>query len=117
MTVITGFYAGNLDARLTIQSAADAQTTSGAIVTTYTTFATVWGEVREPREREVNIAAQTVGQIDRVFLIRWSTGVTQKSRILYDDGLGQRTYEILGPPEEIQRRQGLRLQARVLRAT
>jgi len=118
MGLMTGPNTGNMDRKITIQTAVEAQSTSGAIITTYVTASrSIWCEVREPREREIQAAMQTAGQIDRVFLTWWSTGITQTSRILYDDGLGERTYEILGPPEELGRRTRLRLQARVLRAT
>lgn len=117
MSVITGLSAGRLDGRITIQNAVQAQTSSGALQITYADYLTTWCEVRPPTTKEIQSIGQTVGQIDQVFLIRWSTGVTQTSRILYDSGLGQQTYEILGPPEEIQRRNGLRIRTRALRTT
>lgn len=117
MSVITGISAGRLDRRITIQSALIAQSSSGEPITTYSTLASLWGEVRTPSLREIQAASQTVGQIDRMVIVRFRTDITQTSRVLFDDGMGERAHEILGPPEELGRRTGLRLRCRVLRST
>lgn len=109
--------AGRMDRRITLRNATVAINAKGEAIETYSDLATVWAEVRDPTGREVFASEQRAAQIDRVFVIRWRTGVTNLTRIVYDDGaLGSQTYDVV-EVAEIGRREGLALRAMARRAT
>lgn len=96
--------AGALDRKITIQSATESQDDYGQSVETWVTFAAVWAEIREPRGNETIDANKPEARAERVFRIRWLSGVTTKMRISVDGAVYDITHIA-----EIGRREGLNL--------
>ncbi len=103
--------AGDLDRKITIQSATEAQDGYGEAVPTWGTFATVWAKFTPNRGGERFAANQIVAQADGVFRIRWQPGITEKMRVSYDGDIYDIQYIA-----EIGRHEALDLYARILRA-
>jgi SPP1 family predicted phage head-tail adaptor len=82
---------GKLRHRLIIQKVAETQDTSGGIVSTWTTFARVWGSIEPLRGREFFAAREKQSRIDTRIRIRYLEGINPKMRIIWED----HTYEIL----------------------
>lgn len=101
---------GNLDRRIVIESATEAQDSYGEAIKTWSTFATVWAKATPNRGDERFAANQIVAQADSMFRIRWQSGVTTKMRINYDGQI----YDIVYLAE-LGRHEALDLYARILR--
>jgi SPP1 family predicted phage head-tail adaptor len=100
--------AGELDRRITLQTRSTSKSgTTGSTSEQFTTLATVWAQVKDLRGREFAAARQVNAEITTVFRIRWRTGVNELGRILYNG----RTYDVVAPPAEIGRREGLEIMA------
>ncbi len=79
----------------------------GEPIETWTDVGEVWAKKTDLRGGERFAAAQTVGQVDTVFLIRYRDGASSLNRVIYDD----RTYDIKGVLE-VGRRKGTELHCR-----
>lgn len=103
--------AGDLDRKIIIQSATDAQDDYGAVTQTWATFATVWAKKRDIRGSEQFVAQQVNARIAATFTIYWLDGVTEEMRISYES-----QYWDIRSINEIGRREGLELYAEVKRS-
>lgn len=100
-----------MDRRVTVQSVSRSNNTKGEAIETWSTVRTVAAEAREPTGREVFQSEQRAAQIDRVFVIRWFSGLTKANhRILYEGDV----YDIF-EVGEIGRQAGMMIRARVHR--
>lgn len=86
--------AGALRHTLVIEQPTETQDAHGQAVQTWSTFATVPGELRPVRARELVAAAQVVGELTAVARIRYLAGITEKMRVKF----GDRIFAIVGPP-------------------
>lgn len=82
--------AGQLTERIVIQSPTDSQNEVGEATLTFTTFATVWADVRAMSGREAERYGQVVGLAGHMVTIRELPGLTTGMRIIYRN----RTLEI-----------------------
>jgi len=82
--------AGALRERVIVQQASDSQDAIGTVTRTWTTFATVWAEIRPIRGGEGLAGDQVVADMTHTIRIRYLAGLTPKMRILY----GARVFEI-----------------------
>ena len=79
----------------------------GEPVETWADVGEVWAQKKDLRGGERFAAAQTVGQVDTVFTIRYIDGASSLNRLIHDD----RTYDIQSVLE-VGRRKGLELHCR-----
>lgn len=82
--------AGELRHRITIQRATETQDAFGAVVQTWSTFATLWAGVEALSGREFFAAQQVNAQVSHRIRIRYLSGVTPKMRVVF----GSRTFNI-----------------------
>ncbi len=82
---------GRLRNRLTIQTYSDAVNSYGEPVRTWTTFATVFGEIRPVSGREYLSSDKAFAEISSVITIRFLAGLLAKMRAV----CGARTFEIV----------------------
>ena len=82
--------AGNLRNYVTIQKPAESQDANLELITTWSTFATVWAEILPLVGREYWASRQTVSEVTGKIRMRYISGVTTKMRII--DGI--KTYNI-----------------------
>lgn len=99
-----------LDRQVVIQTFSEERDAAGQPVKTWSTFATVWAEKRDMRGSERFDAQQIVDDEVATFVIRWLAGVTAEMRVVADG----RTYEIVGAPAEIGRREGLEITGKAI---
>jgi SPP1 family predicted phage head-tail adaptor len=100
--------AGRLNRKITIQKLTETKNTAGEITKTWANYATTWAEVRQTGSREMRgMANATIASNITFFRIRYFNGITAKMRIKYEDEY----YNILGPPKEYGRREGLEITA------
>ena len=97
--------AGKLDRRITLLAPVVSENTFGEEVSSFEARGTVWAEWLEGQGREFFSAARVNAEIAVVCKIRWRDDVAADWRVLY----GGRAFEIVGPPAELGRRDGLRL--------
>jgi len=83
--------AGKLRNRITIQTYTDSIASNGETTKTWTTFATVFAEIRPISGRELVMAGKVQGELSHVIKIRFISGVLSKMRITD----GTRTFEIV----------------------
>jgi SPP1 family predicted phage head-tail adaptor len=96
--------AGKLRRLLDIQQAVESRDTTGAVVTTWGTFATVHGSVEPLRGREFWAAKELQAEVDTRIRIRYLDGITPKMRILDGTRIFQ-IYAVIDPEsrhEEMQ---------------
>lgn len=79
----------------------------GEQVETWADVGEVWAQKKDLRGGERFAAAQTVGQVDTVFLIRYIDGAGSLNELIHDD----RTYDIKAVLE-VGRRKGMELHCR-----
>lgn len=97
--------AGQLDRRITLKRLETTQDDYGQDIETWHTVATVWA-AWEPLKGNRRFAAQQVIETAAgSFVIRYRSGLSALHAVEYN---GNR-YDIHGEPEEIGRREGLRL--------
>ena len=84
--------AGTLRNRIVIQKVTETQSSSGAILESWTTFKTIWAEVEPRNGREIFSGAQMVEELSLVLKIRYSPNVVPKMRIFWRG----RVFDILG---------------------
>ena len=82
---------GKLRHELVIQSASESRGTDGAVVKTWSTFATVWGSVNPIRAREQLQSGQLQADVTHKLLLRYLPGLTHEHRIMVDG----RVFEIV----------------------
>lgn len=75
---------GRLDRKITIQSLAVTQGDFGEVTEAYSTFATVWAQVKEVSGSERDIDDKQVGLAKVEFLIRHIDNLNLRMRISYD---------------------------------
>jgi SPP1 family predicted phage head-tail adaptor len=108
---VVEFPAGQLDRRIELQAATVANDPEyNEEVLTWTTFATVSARMDFRRSFEDEAAAREYAQMALFFTIRWRADVSSEQRIVHDGD----TYDIIGRPRELGRRQGLMIEARLV---
>jgi len=101
--------AGELDRRITIQTAHTTPNELNEPVETWVKLTTVWAKKTDVSDRERISAAEVSAEITTRFLIRWSNRVSQvspKDRILFDGKI----YDIFSV-KEVGRREGIEISA------
>lgn len=78
---------GRLDKRITLQSYTATADAYGQKVETYSTLATVWAWVKYASGSERILANRETAVADCIFVIRYRSTVTEKTRISYDSVL------------------------------
>lgn len=99
--------AGRLDRRISIITPAPTQNAFGEEINSWSTFATVWAELKYAGGNEAYPDNQFVSKVDTVFRIRWSNTVKPleaRDRVIFDN----RIFDIVAV-HEIGRREGLEL--------
>lgn len=81
--------AGKLRNYITIQQPAESQDSNLELITTWTTFATVWAEILPLIGREYWSSRQTVSEVTGKIRMRYISGLTTKMRITD----GSKTYD------------------------
>lgn len=94
---------GKYDVRITFMrhSAADG---TPPTETDYASLGSVWASVKHRGSREVDFANRVSPQLDSIITAPYSAlarSVTSDDRIEFTDAVGTRTYEIDGPPQDI----------------
>lgn len=74
--------AGRLNQRITVEQKSVTRAGTGEEVVNWTTFATVWAEVKQLRGREFFAAAQMQGAMDHQVFIRYRTDITRDMRLM-----------------------------------
>jgi SPP1 family predicted phage head-tail adaptor len=104
--------AGKLRHRLVIQRATTTQGSTGQPVKTWTTLATVWGDVKGIESDETEGGEkQTLAIAKYDILIRYFAGLTALDRLIHDG----KVLEIASTPVEDGRKRWMTLQAREAR--
>ncbi len=92
-----------LSHRVLIQTATDAQSSTGAPETSWQTFATVYAEILPQSARESQIGGGLLSEVDTKITVRWApalAALSAKSRIVHQaDGRPPVIYNIVGPIE------------------
>ena len=73
--------AGRLNKKIIIESKTEVIDSVGDVAETWSTFATVWAEVRTQSGREFIQAKETHSELTHVVTMRYLSGVTPKMRI------------------------------------
>ncbi len=98
--------AGLLDRVVELQHRSDGTPNAyGELPVSWSTYATVWGRKLDVRGREYTAMKQVVAEATTRLQIYHRTDVLATDRVVMD-GV---TYEVLGPPAEIGRGEGLEL--------
>lgn len=84
--------AGALRQRIDLQSAVETRDAIGGVIRTWSTIATVWGEIRPMNSHETVANRQVVGRITHFIKIRHYAALRQTWRVKY----GTRTFNITG---------------------
>jgi len=103
--------AGDLDRRIELQSVT---TTTDLIsnedIETLATYATVSAKVEFHRADESEASAREYASMALFFTVRWRSDLSYKDSIIFEG----ETYEVIGRPREIGRRQFLKMEARLV---
>ena len=85
--------AGRRNCKVTIEQSTQTQSSSGQMTDSWSTYKTVWMELRPTGGRETPDARQVVAEADTVGVFDWydAPGVTARMRVVY----GSRTFDIL----------------------
>lgn len=78
--------AGDLDRRITLQSATITKDAVGGPVETWADVATVWASVRPLSSRQIALAQQVNAATNLSVLIRWRAGLSSALRVTLPDG-------------------------------
>jgi SPP1 family predicted phage head-tail adaptor len=108
---VVAFPAGELDRRIELQAATvtnDPDYNEEVLV--WATYATVWARMEFHRSFEAEAQGREYAQMALFFTVRWRDDIEAEHRIVYDGD----TYEIIGRPRELGRRQGLMVEARMV---
>jgi SPP1 family predicted phage head-tail adaptor len=99
---------GKLDKRITLQSLNVSYNDYNEPVESYVTLETVWAQVIGRTGKEIYQAQAFEAEEILTFIIYYRTDINTKSRIVYNST----NYDIVAPPREIGRKQGLEIVAR-----
>lgn len=77
--------AGRMDRRITIEEVTETQNSYGAASESWSTFKTVWAEVKPVKGKEFFLDEQVNARLDIIFRIRWLEGLNTKMRISYNE--------------------------------
>lgn len=102
--------AGRLDRLVTIQTFTTTKNSMGEETKTWSDFAEVYARKRDISSREFFEAGARQAEITTEFTIRYRSDVTTQMRIQLDGN----TYQIVGPPQELGRREGLIIRTKVV---
>jgi SPP1 family predicted phage head-tail adaptor len=103
--------AGELDRRVQLQSATVSNDTDyNQEVSSWATYATVWAKMEFHRATEGEASAREYAEMGLYLTIRFRDDVTSEQRVIFEGT----TYEIIGRPRELGRRDGLKLQVKVI---
>lgn len=80
--------------RITFRQFQDVENELGDIVRTWVDYRTVWAMIKTLQGREFIQAMAVQGETTTRFVIRYTTGITNDMKILYDG----RTFDIIAPP-------------------
>lgn len=75
---------GKLDRRITLQTYTSTRSEFGESTPSYATLVIVWAWVRFGSGQERMLADKNTVTADAIFTIRWRTGITEKTRIVWD---------------------------------
>lgn len=98
-------HAGRLDRRVTLQARTVTRNAQGEDVASFADLATVWAEKLDVRGREFFAAQQSRAEVTTRWRIRWRGDFRSVDRLVHDGT----TYDVVAPPAEIGRRDGLEL--------
>jgi SPP1 family predicted phage head-tail adaptor len=98
--------AGNLNRRITIEQYTSALNAYGESLITWAPVTTVWAQLRQAKGTENVEAAQLTAVSDKIFWIRYRTGLNEKMRVLYDS-----QYYDIKEINEVGTREGLEIRA------
>jgi SPP1 family predicted phage head-tail adaptor len=101
--------AGRLDRRAMLRKSVQTRGPNGSVISTWQDVATFAVFKRPLSGREAVLAARDTAQIEDVFECRYRTDITSAMQLVVDGS----TYDIVRPPEEIGRRDGLRIFGKV----
>ena len=76
--------AGKIDRQIVIEQSTPTRNSVGENVDVWSTFDTVYAEIRPAGGRERDFGGGHRAEADLVFKIRWQAGVTRVMRIVYD---------------------------------
>jgi SPP1 family predicted phage head-tail adaptor len=103
--------AGDLDRLIVLQhGTASNDPDTNEPISTFATYATVWAKMEFHRATEGEAASREYADQGLYFTIRHRTDVLPEDRIVFES----QNYEIIGRPRELGRRQGLKIQARLV---
>ena len=77
--------AGDLDQRVTLQTATISRDAVGGPVETWADTVTVWAKVRPVTAKQITQAQQVSADVRKAVTIRYRTGVTAAMRLKFDD--------------------------------
>lgn len=97
--------AGKMDRRVTLQARTVTRNAQGEDVATYADLATVWAEKFDLRGREYFAAQQSRAEVTTRWRIRYRDNLRAVDRLVHDGT----AYDVVAPPAEIGRQQGLEL--------
>jgi len=100
-----------LDRKIVIQSLTKTPDAYGALIETWTTFATVQAKKKDIRGDEYFAAKQMNAKVDAIFTIRYLSGVLETMRISYDSKFWD-----IRSINELGRRDGMEIYAEVRRS-
>lgn len=100
--------AGALDRRITLKSRSESQTSLGGPTESFSEIATVWARWKPAPGSQSFGASQRVDTAAGFFEIRHRADVDALAEVEFDS----KRYEVIGEPEEIGRRVGLRINVR-----
>jgi SPP1 family predicted phage head-tail adaptor len=102
---------GELDRRIELQHNTPGGTNDyNQPISSWATYDEVWARLEFHRSTEAEASAREFASFGAYFTIRHRTDVLAEDRIVYESN----TYEIIGRPREIGRRQYLKVEARLV---
>lgn len=101
--------AGDLDRRITLQTATQTKDSAGHPVTAWTDLDTVWAQVRDIANQSEEGISDGLALAKRQcwVTVRYRDDIGANMRILHDD----RTLHIISEPAELGRKEGLKFKA------
>lgn len=103
--------AGEMDRLIQLQhGTATSDPQSNEPIRTFATYATIWAKMEFLRSTEGEAAAREYADYGLFFTVRFRSDIDAEDRIVFES----ENYQIIGRPREIGRRQGLKIQARLV---
>lgn len=103
--------AGELDRLIQLQhGTATNDPESNEPIKSWATYATLWAKMEFLRSVEGEASAREYAEYGLFFTIRFRSDVEPEDRIVFES----ENYEIIGRPRELDRRRGLKIQARLV---